>query len=138
MSDTRPTIQSFVERLRPLWRREIELTEQIAADERGIVETLGLPTCKTYVMRAGARGLVKIGKAADVDARRRSLQTACPAKLRVLRVIHFDCERQMHERFAHVWKMGEWFEFDPDMLIVTFNEELLALAEAAITRAEAT
>ena len=124
-------LKSLVERVKDLIEQQIALTELVSEAERGIIAELGLATCKTYVMRAGERGLVKIGKAANVERRRKELQTGCPVRLKVLRVIHFDCERRMHERFAHVWKSGEWFEFDLDMLTESFNEDLLALAEAA-------
>jgi len=72
----------------------------------------------TYIIRAGLTGPVKIGRADDVEARRRDLQTAHHETLHVLRVLDtpFDAEPILHAKFAALRIRGEWFEFDQEML----------------------
>jgi len=70
----------------------------------------------TYVVRLGSDGPIKIGKAIDVDARIAKLQTGCPEKLQVIKVIGKNIEAELHKRFADYRKHGEWFEADPEVL----------------------
>lgn len=77
---------------------------------------------KTYIIRAGYAGPVKIGMAINVQARLRELQTANHEKLRVVRIISKNVEWEMHKKFKHLRIHGEWFHFDEEML--TFLPEV--------------
>lgn len=72
----------------------------------------------TYIVRAGAYGPVKIGRADDVPARIAALQTAHHEPLVLLRIVDtaFDCEDVFHSRFGKHRIRGEWFHFDDEML----------------------
>ena len=72
---------------------------------------------------------VKIGKAKKVFQRMKSLQSATPAHLKLLKII--DCkagkeastlESSLHQQFRHLNLVGEWFKFDK--LLHNFVEEL--------------
>lgn len=73
-----------------------------------------------YFIQAGENGPVKIGRSRDVLGRVRTLQTAHPQPLSVLRVIDGDrtVERWLHDQFAPFHERGEWFRFVPDMLLL--------------------
>lgn len=70
----------------------------------------------TYVVRLGESGPIKIGKAIDVDARIAKLQTGCPEKLHVIKVIGKNIEAELHRRFADYRKHGEWFDPAPELV----------------------
>ena len=70
----------------------------------------------TYVVRLGEDGPVKIGKAIDAAARVAKLQTGCPEKLHVIRVIGKNVEADLHRRFEQFRKHGEWFEPAPELV----------------------
>jgi Meiotically up-regulated gene 113 len=73
-----------------------------------------------YLIRSGDTGPVKIGRASDVEVRRKQLQTSHPEPLRVIRAIEGShaTERWLHDRFAEQRLRGEWFEFHADMLAI--------------------
>ena len=73
-----------------------------------------------YFIRAGEDGPVKIGLAVNVERRRKTLQTAHSAPLRMIRTIEGGrgTEQWLHQRFAEVWLKGEWFQFHPDMISI--------------------
>jgi Meiotically up-regulated gene 113 len=73
-----------------------------------------------YFIRAGEDGPVKIGWAANVEKRRKTLQTAHHRPLHLIRVVDGDIEteRWFHRRFSEGWLKGEWFEFHSDMVAV--------------------
>ena len=77
-----------------------------------------------YFIQAGDGGPVKIGIADDVASRLASLQTGCPAQLKILRLVRGDrpTEIEMHIRFARQRLRGEWFSFDPEMLSVALPD----------------
>jgi len=64
-----------------------------------------------YFIQSGLRGLIKIGCAVDVDARRASLQSGSAERLYVLAVMPggASVEYQLHARFAEYRIHGEWF-----------------------------
>lgn len=70
-----------------------------------------------YLMQMGDDGPVKIGVANDVEARRRTLQTAAPHPLHIRVVLNGrgHREREMHQRFAYFRMSGEWFEPIPEI-----------------------
>lgn len=72
---------------------------------------------KTYIIRAGESGPVKIGRAMFPAERLAGLQTGHYEELRIIREIAGDAERELHERFRALRIRREWFKFDPDMLI---------------------
>lgn len=125
-------LKSFIERLEKLEEREVEVLGRLRIAGAELAEFLGKSPVKTYIMQAGDAGHVKIGRARDVEARRRSLQTGSSVPLKVIRIIHFDCERDLHQRYAGHRLHGEWFSFDHSMLSDGFAEKLLAEAQIQI------
>jgi hypothetical protein len=76
----------------------------------------------TWVYFAKAGGRVKIGKAKDVKSRIATLQTGCPDRLELVKVVRggVDIERGFHQQFAHLRETGEWFRIEGDL--ATFLE----------------
>lgn len=76
-----------------------------------------------YVFRAGDTNRYKIGRATNVEARKKQLQTGCPDLLELVGIIEGDAvriESEFHKRFAEQRISGEWFEFDDPSLIFNF------------------
>lgn len=71
---------------------------------------------KTYIIRAGDSGPVKIGRTRQMAYRLFTLQTGHYEELRLVRLIDGDAEAVLHHRFAALRIRGEWFRFDPEML----------------------
>jgi hypothetical protein len=73
-----------------------------------------------YFIRSGEDGPVKIGFARDPLKRLATLQTAHHAPLKIIRLIRGDktTERNYHIRYVRLALLGEWFEFDAEMLTV--------------------
>ena len=72
-----------------------------------------------YLMATADGRYLKIGIARDVEARRSSLQTAHPEKLKVIGVIPGGgrrLERQLHLEFRAYRTLGEWFMASPFIL----------------------
>jgi hypothetical protein len=71
-----------------------------------------------YMIRAGARGDVKIGLTNDPARRLRGLQTGHAESLCLIRVLDGGAvaEKALHGRFSVLRKTGEWFTFAPEML----------------------
>lgn len=127
MSDAQ--IKPYVERM----ERQIALAKQRDGIEAELVHEMGLPLMWTYMIEAGE--LVKIGRAKDVGSRVKALQTGSAELLRVIRRIPFDCERQLHLRFAAQRAHGEWFRFHFDMLTESYGDWLLSAAKARLAEA---
>jgi DNA-binding XRE family transcriptional regulator len=74
--------------------------------------------CAVYLIRAGATGPVKIGKADDPQRRLYELQTAHWDELCLLRawVGGEPEEAALHVRFAELHIRGDWFSFSRAML----------------------
>ena len=65
---------------------------------------------------------VKIGRSKNVEKRKSSLQVANPVELILLKTIEINSEKvarnqekKLHQRFAHLNILGEWFKFDPEL-----------------------
>jgi len=74
---------------------------------------------KVYLLQHGARGPIKIGRAANPEKRVASLQTACPYEMRLLVVVDNATkavERGLHHKFAKYWIRGEWFRPSREIL----------------------
>ncbi len=91
----------------------------------------------TYIVRLGDSGPVKIGKTTNVTARIAKLQTGCPEKLHVLRVVGKNIETELHRRYAEQRRHGEWFELAPE-LVETLTKEQFASDSRTIPIAVAT
>ena len=78
---------------------------------------------KTYLIKDTATGLIKIGKAINVNNRLQSLQCGSASKLNVVHVFDADIERVLHLEFKESRKHGEWFNVDPDA-VLSFVETL--------------
>lgn len=70
-----------------------------------------------YFVRSIGAPFVKIGVAADVAERVKTLQTAYPQELRVQAVLpgSFATERGLHELFESSHHKGEWFRYNDKM-----------------------
>lgn len=130
-----PAVRAFVDRLSDLTDRQIECVTKSDAVSADLARELGWPPIKTYIIDAVGTELVKIGKSYDVETRMRAMQGGSPARLSILRIIPFNCERAMHQRYAQLRQHGEWFLFDVDMLTDVFHGDLLAEAKAVIAEA---
>lgn len=64
---------------------------------------------RTYIMRSGNGGLIKIGKSIRPEERLKALQTGAGCELEILTVIDGDKERELHKKFAEFRVFGEWF-----------------------------
>lgn len=71
-----------------------------------------------YFVQSGWDGPIKIGCAADVDARVRQLQTGSADQLWLLAAMHGDAatEHRLHELFSGYRVRGEWFSPAPVLL----------------------
>ena len=66
-----------------------------------------------YLIRAGETDLYKIGYTSGKAKKRvKGLQTGCPHKLSIVRVLQGDQEREkwLHKTFSKYRKEGEWFD----------------------------
>lgn len=72
-----------------------------------------------YFLQAGESGPVKIGRTGKIDDRFKALQTGHYEQLRVVRKIigQPSIERWAHRTFSSLRIRGEWFRFDPAMLV---------------------
>lgn len=80
-----------------------------------------------YFVRCAATGLVKIGFTLNLQRRLVGLSTGSAAPLECVGVLpgNAEIERQLHARFSHLRRRGEWFEVDSELA------ELLASAKPA-------
>ena len=69
-----------------------------------------------YFLQAGGGGQVKIGWSRNLPERLMALQA--PSAVNVIRVIEGgrQTEAWLHRHFAEVRRIGEWFDFHPEML----------------------
>ncbi|MBN1430422.1 MAG: GIY-YIG nuclease family protein [Anaerolineae bacterium] len=69
-------------------------------------------TSVVYFIQSSTGGLIKIGTAINANRRLAEIQNMSPVPLRILAVIPGDCrkEAELHKRFAHLRRHGEWFE----------------------------
>lgn len=70
----------------------------------------GAASVSTYIVRHPITRMIKIGRASDVPARIKALQTGAGAILSTLAVIPADVEQELHKRFAGLRRHGEWFQ----------------------------
>lgn len=70
---------------------------------------------RTYWLLSQETGLVKIGKSRCPIARMRDLRTMNAATVEPL-LVHRAEESELHARFSHLRKHGEWFTIHSDMV----------------------
>ena len=77
-----------------------------------------------YFLQAGANGPVKIGFSRHLPERLKALQVG--GGVGVIRVIEGgrQTEAWLHQHFADLRRIGEWFAFDPDMLTIVPPDEM--------------
>lgn len=78
-------------------------------------------TC-VYFIRSG--DLIKIGYTGDLEERKRTLQVNNPTIVEVLKTIpggHQE-EQELHKKFAHLNKTGEWFYAAQELLDFITNQ----------------
>jgi hypothetical protein len=87
---------------------------------------------RVYFIEAGEGGPIKIGVAADVNARLRDLQVANPVDLKLIVSIPggYDEERALHQQFRTERVSGEWFRGNGN--VRAFAESLIGKPEAEI------
>jgi hypothetical protein len=80
---------------------------------------------QSYVYFAKAGDRVKIGSAKDVGKRMKQLQTGCPDKIQVVKLISGgrDVEASLHRQFARHRAVGEWFKIEG--ALATYLEDRL-------------
>lgn len=86
------------------------LQRQLAPAPRPRAE---IDTRSVYFIQGYGGGLVKIGVAADPEARLAEIQRMCPIPLRILATLQGagqSTETALHRRFAAHRRHGEWFE----------------------------
>lgn len=83
------------------------------------------------------RGLIKIGRTVDLDARLETLQCGSPERLVLLGTVPGGAavERLFHVAFARCRVGGEWFEMDDEMRAVMSEMFLTPEEQAAERRA---
>lgn len=76
-----------------------------------------------YFIHSEESRAVKIGRAKNVERRLKSLQTAHPYELKVIKTIKVkagkaakDLENSLHQKFDHLRLSGEWFKAEPELL----------------------
>lgn len=71
-----------------------------------------------YFMREGTDGPVKIGRAADVELRRRAIHASGHPNMTVIRTLDAKdwVECWFHRRFSDHRIKGEWFSYVPEMI----------------------
>ena len=79
-------------------------------------------TRKTYFIRRGNDGPIKIGRTSWIESRLSSIQNGSAEKLTVVCAVEADIERACHQKFAHLRLNGEWFK--PDVELLEFIEGL--------------
>ena len=74
-----------------------------------------------FIFNADSNAL-KIGKAKNVYKRMKSLQTATPAYLKLIKAIDAkagkeakEIEQSLHKQFEHLRLLGEWFKFNDEL-----------------------
>ncbi|HCE09754.1 MAG TPA: hypothetical protein DEQ40_14370 [Oxalobacteraceae bacterium] len=72
---------------------------------------------QVYFILAEGLGLVKIGKASDLNLRLYALQVSSPVPLSILASVKggHDVELALHRRFHASRQQGEWFRLTPDL-----------------------
>ena len=75
-------------------------------------------TLKTYFIQGEKTGLIKIGESIDPMDRIMTLQVGSPDKLIMLKFVDSNTypENELHQRFKHSRRHGEWFYPDPDLI----------------------
>lgn len=70
-----------------------------------------------YFVQGEQTGYIKIGMAANVQARMRALQQASPDRLRLLGIMRGGSRKEasLHRRFEHARSHGEWFRPTDDL-----------------------
>ena len=86
--------------------------KKIAIEQNKVIETEYV-----YLIYSESNHAIKIGRAKNVEERLKSLQTAHPYPLKVLKTLKvsggkaaIDLEKQLHQRFADYRLSGEWFK----------------------------
>ena len=71
-----------------------------------------------YFIQEEGNGLVKIGYSKNPEKRKNSLQTSCPKKLHIIKIIDGDYKREncIHHRCSRFNVRGEWYRPHPDLL----------------------
>lgn len=72
-----------------------------------------------YFMQRGTGGPIKIGVSRNVGMRQKGLQNGSAEQVHVLAQVAQSSdinEKELHKRFAHCRKKGEWFEPTPELL----------------------
>ena len=76
-----------------------------------------------YFIHSEQSNAIKIGRAKNIEKRLKSLQTAHPHELKVIKSFKVrgvkaarDLENSLHQKFNHLRLSGEWFKDEPELL----------------------
>lgn len=76
-----------------------------------------------YFIHSEESNAVKIGRAKDVEKRLKSLQTAHPHELKIIKIFKLkggkaaqELESSLHQKFNHLRLSGEWFKAESELL----------------------
>ncbi len=76
-----------------------------------------------YFIYSQESNAIKIGRAKNVEKRLKSLQTAHPYPLKLLKTFKVkggkaaqELEKTLHQKFDHLRLLGEWFQAEPELL----------------------
>lgn len=76
-----------------------------------------------YFIYSKENNAIKIGRAKNVEKRLKSLQTAHPYQLKVIKTFSVkggkaakELESSLHQKFDHLRLSGEWFKAEPELL----------------------
>lgn len=120
-----------------------DLEEEVSGTERSIRLAArqyrrATRTPRVYFVQAEKLGLIKIGYAADIRERLRSLQVGSPDRLTLIGAIYdndaLSIEAQLHSRFRDDREHGEWFR--PTEALLAFIAEWTVERADALERAE--
>lgn len=85
-------------------------------------------TSYVYFIQRGEDGPIKIGRSSNVADRLKTLQTACSERLTVLcyrEEVQGRTERDYHVALAHHRVMGEWFNPDPEVIKMAYDDGIV-------------
>lgn len=102
-------------------------------------EMIALPAfarSQVYFAQDFASLRVKIGHSANLGARIAGLEKTAGIPLNLIRAIDGGraTERWLHRRFAARRRIGEWFDYHPDMLTVVPPDEIIRPQQVVVRR----
>jgi len=95
-----------IKTMKDLVLNQVTMTSREIADLTGKRQTNKI----TYVLKKKGTNMVKIGRTKNLAGRLRVLRTMSGCELEIIFTYAGDIELFLHTKFAHLRKIGEWFE----------------------------